>query len=270
MKLNEIHIRDPFILPYGDKYYMYGSRVGKQKGFDVYISDDLENWSEPKSVFEKNADFWAEKDFWAPEVHEYKGKFYMFASFKAENVCRGTGILVSDSPDGEFKVHADRITPPEWECLDGTFYVENDVPYMVFCHEWCQVHDGEVCAVKMTPDLKKADGEPRLLWKATDAEWIFAACGEGNYVTDGPFLYKEGEQLKCLWSSFSKKGGLYVLSSVTSDNGSITGNWHIDDKLLYEEDGGHGMIFKTKEGKRKIVIHSPNYAPDERPIILDM
>ena len=50
MKLNEINIRDPFILPYEGKYYMYGTRVkiteayptrwGEQHGFDVYISED--------------------------------------------------------------------------------------------------------------------------------------------------------------------------------------------------------------------------------------
>ena len=55
MKREEIRIRDPFILPYEGKYYMYGSRVGDpcatspwgaQRGFDVYVSADLENWSE--------------------------------------------------------------------------------------------------------------------------------------------------------------------------------------------------------------------------------
>ena len=51
MTFSEINIRDPFILLYKDKYYMYGSRVGVQKGFDVYISDDLINWSDAVSVF---------------------------------------------------------------------------------------------------------------------------------------------------------------------------------------------------------------------------
>ena len=45
MKLNDIHIRDPFIVYYNDKYYMYGTR-GKGcwdtcSGFDVYISEEL-------------------------------------------------------------------------------------------------------------------------------------------------------------------------------------------------------------------------------------
>lgn len=85
MKLNEIHIRDPFILKADDKYYMYGTR-GKGAwdvcaGFDVYISTDLVNWSEPISVFEKSENFWATRQFWAPEVHKYNGKYYSLLLF---------------------------------------------------------------------------------------------------------------------------------------------------------------------------------------------
>lgn len=74
MKISDINIRDPFALTHNGKYYMYGSRAVEQFGFDVYISSDLENWSEPKSIFERTEDFWGVKDFWAPEVHEYNGK----------------------------------------------------------------------------------------------------------------------------------------------------------------------------------------------------
>lgn len=268
MKLNEINLRDPFVMLYNDKYYLYGSRVAVQEGFDVYISDDLEDWSEAKSVFEKQEGFWATKQFWAPEVHLYDGKFYMFASFKADDLCRGTAILVSDTPDGEFKVHSERITPADWECLDGTLYVENGTPYMVFCHEWLQVHDGEICAVEMSKDLKEAIGEPFLLWKATDAKWVSPVRGDSDYVTDGPFLYKTGDgKLRSLWSSFSN--GEYVLATATSESGTIKGKWNVDDTLIYEKDGGHGMIFKTKDGKQKISLHSPNSHLQERPKFFD-
>lgn len=51
MKKEQINIRDPFVLFENNKYYMYGTRGKnfgrKTSGFDVYISDDLENWSEP-------------------------------------------------------------------------------------------------------------------------------------------------------------------------------------------------------------------------------
>ena len=47
MKLSEIHIRDPFILPFEGKYYLFGT-PGKfawqgGAGFWCHISDDLEN-----------------------------------------------------------------------------------------------------------------------------------------------------------------------------------------------------------------------------------
>ena len=264
MKLMEINIRDPFVLLYGSRYYMYGSRVGKQTGFDVYISDDLEDWSNPKSVFEAQNGFWGTKDFWAPEVHYYNGKFYMFAGFKAEGKSRGMGILVSDTPDGEFNVHSERITPAEWECLDGTLYVENGVPYMIFCHEWLQVKNSGIYSVRLSEDLKRAVEKPVLMWRAGDAKWISEYEGEGNYVADGPFLYKTPQgELKALWSSFSN--GEYVLATACSENGSINGKWETDDDLLYEHDGGHGMIFETKEKEKFIAIHSPNKPFEERP-----
>ncbi len=103
----DIQIRDPFVLPIEESglYYLYGSTdkdiwKGKATGFDVYRSKDLENWEGPFPAFRPPADFWSDTNYWAPEVHIYKGRYYMFATFKAEGVCRGTQILVADDPLG--------------------------------------------------------------------------------------------------------------------------------------------------------------------------
>ena len=123
MKCTDINIRDPFVLVHEGRYYMYGTRGatcwGLATGFDVYVSDDLENWSEPITCFENDGTFWADRNYWAPEVHQWNEAFYMFASFKNENVRRGTATLKSESPLGPFVPHSvGCITPPEWECLD--------------------------------------------------------------------------------------------------------------------------------------------------------
>ena len=155
MKHSEINIRDPFVLVSEDKYYLYGTRGatcwGEATGFDVYVSRDLENWDGPFVCFENDGTFWADRNYWAPEVHAYKGAYYMFASFKNASVRRGTAILRADSPMGPFKPHSDGcITPKDWECLDGTLYVSRDGrPYMVFCHEWVQIGDGEIWAIML-------------------------------------------------------------------------------------------------------------------------
>ncbi len=273
MKTNEINIRDPFVLPYQGLYYMYGSRVGEQTGFDVYISEDLDDWSEPHSVFERYEGFWGQEQFWAPEVHLYKGKFYMFASFNGEGVCRGTAILVSDSPKGPFVEHSEgAVTPAEWECLDGTLYVApGGKPYMVFCHEWLQVGDGTVCAMELTEDLKSSASQPVVLWRASDAPWIAGIPGvhEKNYITDGPYLMNVNQQLISLWSSRGRNTEgkeSYVQAIARSDDGTIDGNWSVDEGLLFDRDGGHGMVFETFFGEMMFVCHSPNSHLEERPI----
>ena len=269
MTFSEINIRDPFILLYKDKYYMYGSRVGVQKGFDVYISDDLINWSDAVSVFENYDEFWGDDQFWAPEVHLYNGTFYMFASFKDNKNHRGTAILKSKTPDGKFTEHSKgAVTPKDWSCLDGTLYVEDNVPYMFFCHEWTQVKDGEICVVRLSDDLKKAVSEPRLLWKGSDASWAFDDTGKGDYVTDGPFLYRMDNRLICMWSGFSRNG--YCQAIAYSDNNTIDGRWLHLKQPIYDNNCGHGMLFNTKNGELKLVFHKPKIDTLERPCMIDI
>ena len=272
MKRNEINIRDPFVLVNGGKYYLYGTRGAtcwaEADGFDVYVSVDLENWSEPHECFHNDGSFWADRNYWAPEVHVWQGAFYMFASFKSELVHRGTAILRADSPMGPFVPHSDGcITPAEWECLDGTFYVSKvGKPHMVFCHEWVQVGDGEILAVELSEDLKRPVGKPRLLFRASDAAWsrkVQHSSGVEGFVTDGPFLWRtEDGTLLCLWASFSDSG--YAEGVAVSGSGEIDGAF-TQAEPLFTDDGGHGMVFRALDGQLYMTLHSPNSYLEERP-----
>lgn len=272
MKRADINIRDPFVLVHEGKYYLYGTRGatcwGEATGFDVYVGTDLDNWSEPVACFENDGSFWADRNYWAPEVHAYRGKFYMFASFKREGVCRGTAILRADSPMGPFVPHSQGcITPADWECLDGTFYLSPDgKPYMVFCHEWVQAGDGEVCAVELTENLSAPAGEPRLLFRASEASWCQVkhhSSGVSGCVTDGPFLWRTTDgTLLCLWASFSEGG--YTEAVARSDNGDVTGRF-TQIESLFMDDGGHGMVFRGLDGQLYLTLHTPNEHLLERP-----
>lgn len=261
MKASDINIRDPFILIENGKYYLYGTRGADTwsngSGFDVYVSDNLIEWSEPKPAFERFEGFWADKNYWAPEVHEYKGEYYMLASFKSDTHERGTQILKSSSPEGPFLPHSDGpVTPAEWSCLDGTFYVEDGIPYMIFCHEWTQIYDGEMCLLQLSDDLTHAVGAPRTLFKASYMPSVKNRI-ENGYVTDGPFIRKRKDgKLIMIWSSYDENGYIEVVSF--SDNGSVHGNWLHCEKPLSAENGGHGMLFEDKNGQLYFTMHSPN------------
>lgn len=278
MNTRDIHIRDPFVYRKGNAYYMYGTTDancwnGKGAGFTAYLSFDLNEWTRIGNVFDKPHTFWGTHNFWAPELHAYMGKYYLLASFKADGRRRATAALKADSPEGPFRPWGDeQLTPYEWECLDGTLYVEDDIPYLIFCHEWVQVGDGEICARRLKRDLSGADGDVITLFSASQAGWTRAvkhSSGVEGYVTDGPFMYRaRNGALTMLWSSLSETG--YAIGRATSESGALKGAWRQSDEPVFSKDGGHGMIFTGINGKPTLSIHAPNKSPDERPLFIEL
>lgn len=275
LKTTDINFRDPFVLPIAaeNQYYLYGTTgtetwTDSATGLDYYTSADLENWEGPFPAFRPAPDFWSDRNFWAPEVHAYRGRYYMFATFKAEGVRRGTQILAADSPRGPFQPISDApATPRDWECLDGTLYVDADEqPWMVFCHEWVQVGDGEICAIRLSDDLTQPIGEPQVLFRASEAPWSqeLNSKGRRGYVTDGPSMYRlTSGELIMLWSSFSTGG--YTVGVARSTGGDIAGPWEQIPEPLYAGDGGHCMVFRDFNDQLWLALHRPNSTPDERP-----
>ena len=280
MKSEQINIRDPYVLLSDETYYLYGTRAKtcwtSSTGFDCYTSKDLTLWDGPFEVFHKPENFFADRNCWAPEVHLYKGSYYMFATFKDTKAFGGTAVLKADHPLGPFHLHSQKqITPLNWECIDGTFYLSPDgTPYMVFVHEWVQISDGSICAVELSKDLSHAVSEPKLLFHASEAKsWVVTIENKNrpgkHYVTDGPFLYRTmSGRLLMLWSSFGLEG--YTQAIAYSDNGDIDGNWIQEDKLLFEKDGGHGMLFKDKNESLLLTLHTPNEHLLEHPVFYQL
>ena len=279
LKTEDIHIRDPFVHPdrKSGMYYLYSSIYGSTNGDErvdaflntgrgvcAYTSHDLENWRAPVTVLDLPPSLGCTA-VWAPEMHEYKGRYYIFATLTMDdvvigkgpkgNVCpkRGTWTFVSDSPAGPFRImKRDSVTPPAWSALDGTLWVEDGRPWMVFCHEWTQLGVGDMCAMPLKDDLSDAVGEPIVLFKASDAPDPKRPCK----VTDGPWLFRAdgGGPLSMYWSTDGSSG--YSVYRVSSRAG-VAGPWE-GHELVFDKDGGHGMVFTDFSGVRRFALHRPN------------
>jgi hypothetical protein len=262
-------------------YYLFGSTdkdiwKAKGRGFDVYTSSGgLADFDGPYPAFRPPVDFWSDTNFWAPEAHRYQDRWYLFATFKPKEGRRGTAVLKSKAGiRGPYAPWSEGpVTPPEWECLDGTLWVDpGNKPWLVFCHEWQQIGDGQICAVPLAEDLKQAAGKPRILFRASEAPWAYPLKGRdpGSYVTDGPFLWKtRAGGLLMLWSSFGEDGS-YRIGAARSESGGLNGPWAQSEEPLYSADGGHGMIFRGRDGVLYLAIHTPNKTPFERPLFVEV
>lgn len=262
--IDDLWIRDPFILLSDGVYYLYGTTALGKGGYGCYTSDDLKTWYGPFCVFdaEKEKGFDGEGDYWAAECHEYKGSFYLFATYRSKTTgYRGTSVFKSESPLGPFKEISDgHITPHGTDSIDGTLYVEDGVPYMVYVQEHTSAEDGVggMAYARLSDDLTHFVSEPVTIFKANSPVW----ADRDNSVTDGPFLYKTSDgSLVMLWSTFDSG---YIVTTAFSSNGKIDGKWRQNSRALYrrdsenEYDGGHAMIFTDKSGRLVMAMHSPN------------
>jgi len=262
-KTSEITIRDPYVLVYGGKYFMYGTGAASGLGYGCYVSEDLENWAGPVNVFTAPAGFDGVSCFWAPECHYYRGSFYLFATYFSQSAQhRGVSIFKAESPLGPFEEISDgHVTPDSWDSIDGTLYIDNaGQPWMVFVHEWTSMPDktGAMAAAKLSDDLTRFISEPIQLFKAKDPIWT------DKGVTDGPFMYRtKTGKLLMLWSN-GDVNGKYCVGLAKSTNDQITGSWTHGFEPFYsvnryfDLEGGHAMLFTDLTGRLLMCMHSPN------------
>lgn len=266
MKLHDINIRDPFIFvdERTRKYYMYASSpLPLKRGFCVYVSENLEDWTGPVPVFEAGDDFWATDDFWAPEVHFYRGRYYLFGTFSAKGCVRTSQILVSDSLTGPFEVHSRPLAPDNWYALDATLYVRDGQPYAIFSHEWLQTNDGEMCCVRLSDDLTAPSGDAEVLFKASESGWaknpVWNKSGKPVYVVDAPYVCNIDGVEFMLWSSWATEDADgYAVGVVYPEGDMLCGTYRHMLLSLPKKDSGHAMVFKDFEGNFRITFHENN------------
>ncbi|WP_029905843.1 glycoside hydrolase family 43 protein [Prevotella sp. 10(H)] len=243
---------DPFILKASDgKYYMYGTD-NVMDGYGVSISTDLVNWEDGGRIYRGNTpESWTVSNFWAPEVYEIDGKYYMLFSAdwkhnptnELENF--RIGVAVSDSPTGPFKEMMDRpIFDPGYPVIDGNLLFEDGKVYLYYsrcCYkhpveseisEWAkkqgwydEIEESWIYGVEMKPDFSDIIGEPQLLLRPPvkmddkQAEWESRSVTShevNRRWTEGSYIFKEGDTYYMMYSANYFGGKNYAVGYATS------------------------------------------------------
>jgi hypothetical protein len=138
---------------------------------------------------------------------------------------------------------------------------------MVFCYEWLQNNDGTMEMIQLKDDLsgslpyanstEKSGG--KLMFRASDSPWSKERNDKGeevaNKVTDGPYLFRTGTgRLGMIWTSWIYKD--YTQGVAYSESGTLAGPWVHEKEPITPRNYGHGMLFRTFEGKTLMSVHS--------------
>ncbi len=290
---------DPYVLRVkGGKYYMYGTGAGAKNGFSAYSSDDLVNWQKEGQVyFADNKNGWSDPKaawdgaYWAPEVYEVKGKFYMFYSAQwEENPANELenfriGVAVADKPTGPFTdITSKPIFDPGYPIIDANvLFDKNGKAYLYYsrcCYkhavesevaDWAkkqglykEVEESWVYGVELKPDFSGVIGKPVLLLRPPvsmsdkQAEWESRSVTSkevNRRWTEGSVAFRKGNTYYMMYSANYFGGKNYAVGYATS--GSPLGPFTkaADNPVLQKNSEQGGTVTGTGH-------NSVTYSPD--------
>jgi beta-xylosidase len=240
---------------------MYGTGGGADKGFSAYSSKDLVNWKpEGQVYFHNNKNGWSDPDaswggaYWAPEVYEVKGKFYLFYSAQwkvnptkeVENF--RIGVAVSDKPTGPFIDLTNKpIFDPGYPILDANVFFDTDGKAYMYYSRACYKHPVEsevaelarkngwfqeieeswVYGIQLKTDFSGVIGEPVLLLRPPvrlsdkQAEWESRSVTSrevNRRWTEGSVTFKKEAIYYMMYSANHFGGQHYAIGYATASS----------------------------------------------------
>lgn len=254
---NLVTFGDPYILKASDgRFYMYGTTDYTFMDHHCYSSDDLVNWKHEGICYVPSDSTWTTDTFWAPEVYEHDGKFYMFHSSNWKENPNGEeeifriGVAVADKPTGPFKEMYDQpIFDSKYPIIDANLLFDEDGKIYFYYSRCCYKHpvDSElsellkkegkadevqeswIYGVEIKPDFSGIIGEPKLLLQPPltlsdpQSKWEnnSANAGEGEAIrrwNEGSYIFKYDDKYYMMYSCNYWKGQYYAVGYATSDN----------------------------------------------------
>jgi beta-xylosidase len=221
--LNITGIGDPFVMRASDgKYYCYPT--SSNTGYRVWFSEDMVNWSEVGHCYSVQEKSWGYKDFWAPEVVEYSGKYYMYYTARwSKNDSLRIGVAVSDAPTGPFTDVYDRpMFDFGYAAIDANVFIDDDgKKYLYFSRDCSEnIVDGRneshIYGIELNDDMISVKGEPVLLTKP-DQEWE-KLSGPQFYWNEGSLLLKNNGLYYLMYSANFYAKSSYSIGYATSTN----------------------------------------------------
>lgn len=230
------YFADPFVLRHGTGYYAYGTGGPADHGrqsdglmFPLLRSPDLVHWTYLGGALAPLNDP-DSPAYWAPEVAERDGRFYMYYSaggFEGEH--HRVRVAVAERPEGPFEDTGHILFPDEPFSIDASpFRDPNDGRwYLFFARDF---FDGDfpgtgAAVAPLADDMLSAAGPVTTVMRASqpwqvyerDRLW-YGRVWPAWYTVEGPFtVFHEGRYI-CFYSGGRWETADYGVSYAVADH----------------------------------------------------
>lgn len=280
------NIGDPQILLYRDTYYCYATHNdGNSEGFYVWVSSDLEHWSEPKLAF-RAIEAWGDGKFWAPEVVCHNGRFVMHYSARSRELgSLRIGVAVADNPEGPFTdVHGKPMFDLGYATIDGSVLRCREGNFLYYSRDCCEnivdgVKTSQIYCVRLNDDLTATVGEHLLVSTPTEEfekkSFTLSKYRIPHLWNEGPCVWQLGEKYVMNYSANYYATNDYAICLATAE--APFGPWKksVNNPVLScRKDlfgAGHNAFFLDKDGQLRTSFHiqtDPNNPSGDRRTVI--
>jgi beta-xylosidase len=221
------YFADPFILETADGYVAFGtgSRVDGLV-FEVLRSRDLVTWTSVGGALEPASTDLGD-DYWAPEVVERDGRWFMYYSVGHGDKGHHLRVAVADAPTGPYRDQGRNLSPDEPFAIDPHPFRDADGTWYLFFAR--DVLEGERVGTMLAVDVMEDDmthlrGDARTILPPSD-DWQIFVRGREMYgqvydwhTLEGPFVRRRDGRYYCFYSGGSWEEPSYGVAYAVSDH----------------------------------------------------
>ncbi len=251
---------DPYVLQYNGTYYLYGTNTdtgdtNKSQGIKVYTSTDLVNWTD-KGLALKNEDSWGNKWFWAPEVVERNGTFYMYYAVE-ERLAVATG----KSPLGPFVQEVQEPIKPDTVKIDAHVFKDDDGKQYLYFVRFNNAN--EIWVAELNDDMKTIKEETMTFCFRPTQAWEQSQKQPVANINEGPFVIKHNGLYYLTYSGNHFESPDYGVGYATST--SPMGPWTkyeynpiMKSNLVVPGAGHHSLVY-SPDGTELFMVYHTHY-----------
>ena len=253
---------DPDVLYYKGTYYLYPTNAGDandDEGIKVYTSTDLVHWTDKGLALKKGDDIWGTRNFWAPDIIERDGIFYMYYTAE-ERLC----VATSTSPLGPFKQDEKKPMHQGTPEIDAHAFRDDDGQYYLY---FVRFDNGNVIfGAKLNDDMKTIDEDSIVRVLTPDTGWERDRAN----VNEGPFMLKKDGKYYLTYSGSHFESPNYGAGYAVSDSPLGTYQKYAHNPIMKSNSlakgtGHHGIVESPDGTELFMVYHRHNDTSTTEP-----
>jgi beta-xylosidase len=252
-----IKLADPAVFSHKGTYYLYGTVEQGSGGFTVYTSQDLLSWklsAKNNGYALRKGDAFGDRGFWAPQVFEYRKKFYM-AYVANEEIA----IAEADSPLGPFTQKNKVSIPASTKQIDPFIFAEGGKVYLYHVR---LIKGNRIFVAELSDDLSSIKENTLTECISAEAGWENTKSADWP-VAEGPSILRRNGLYYLFYSANDFRNPDYAVGYATGK--SPLGPWKksadnpiISRSLLGVNGPGHGDFFLSENNQLNYVLHTHN------------